>query len=97
VGIYTQSVNVRVDAGTYWLIAIGNSNLKVKFHSPGTKDQRAGWYGQTDPSVSDGNLLRLAYFTVNTFALGMFPQVAGVVPTFIASDAEPHVFFTVTN
>jgi hypothetical protein len=97
VGIYKTDVNVMVDAGTYWLIVIANSNLKVKFHSAVGKDQRMGWYGATDPTLSDANLQRLASLNPGVFSLGMFPQVAGQVPNYTVADSEPHVFFTVTN
>lgn len=92
----SQNVNIELDAGTYWIVAISNVNFACMHHSASGHDLRAHWYGQTDPAATDSALFRTAYFQPGAMTVGMFPLSAQVHPEYGASDAEPHIMFRVS-
>lgn len=87
-----QTVNVRVDAGTYWLCYIGSANASIKFHSPDAFQERAQLYGSASSTSSDTTLSRTCYMSTPYAA---FPEQIAIVPTYVTAAEEPHLWFRV--
>lgn len=95
-GAKTQSPNVEVSPGTYWLLLLTSANLTVKYHNMQSSDTRMMMMGQPAADTSDNSLNRVAYLPMGGFAVGAFPAQIASVPSFLNQDNEPHVWFRVT-
>lgn len=88
------TVNQTLEAGTYWLVLSTSGAVTIKFHTPASTDDRVGMFGQTASDVSDTTTHRVATMA-QTYSVGGFPAAPGLVPTFVAQDNEPHLWFRV--
>ncbi len=85
------AVNVTVDGGMYWLLVQTSAIASIFYHTPQDTGTRAAMYGQSSGLLSDTATLRTAYVNVGSYTT--FPATANIVPTYAASDAEPHLWF----
>lgn len=94
VGEHEFDVNVRLDAGTYWIGAAFNQGFQVAYHSPSSIDNRVAMFGSVAGNTSDGSTSRAASITY-PYNVGGFPPQVGVTPAFASQDNEPHLWFRV--
>lgn len=87
--------NVQVDAGTYWLCILPNTNFTASFHQVQSIDLRVWQYGSPASNTSDGALERLAYVSFGGYSVGAFPAKLAASPSYVGSDSEPHLWFRV--
>lgn len=94
VGEHEAAVNVRLDAGTYWIGAAFNQGFQIAYHSPSSIDNRVAMFGSSAGNSSDGATSRAASITF-PYTPGGFPLQAGVLPAFASQDNEPHLWFRI--
>lgn len=84
-------LNVRVEAGNYWLCVNSNAAIPIAFHIGASPDRSLGLYGATaSTQVSQGNM---AFVPMGGYAA--FPASIVQYPSFLNQDAEPHIWFRV--
>lgn len=87
-------LNKEIDGGMYWLALNTSLSVNASSHSPQDTGHFAAMFGQSDPLASDTATLRTARIPLGGY--GPYPQVAGVVPTYLASDARRHLWLRIT-
>lgn len=91
------ALNVELDGGMYWCALVTDRAVSATSHSPQDTGGRAAMFGQSDPLATDTNTQRSASINLGAYSASPFPELANIVPTFLAQDGERHMCIRVSG